>query len=387
MTSPSGPRHAGRNAPAHSRPGDVVVGDLVIVVGRRPGARRCSSARRGDLEADESLLTGESVAVRKSATWSATNGRAPGRGRHAKCLVGKSDNSWQRNARGDSDRRRTEIGRIGTSLGAVESAPTPLQLQTRRLVRLFAAAGIGSSVFLAVVYGLLHGEWLQAVLAGITLAMATLPEEFPLVLTIFLVLGAWRISKSKVLARRSAAIEALGATTVLCTDKTGTITMNRMSVAKLMAGDQELSSPAEVTELPEAFHELVEFSILASRPDPVDPMERAFNELGERFLNHTEHLHADWTLAHGYPLRAALLAMSQVWQAKAGSRLRHRRQRGAGGRGGPLPPHQRSVRRDPARCRCIGGARPACPRGCQRGVLPAITGPTVSTILTLNFLG
>ena len=122
---------------------------------------------------------------------------------------------------------RTEIGRIGKSLAAVESAPTPLQIQTRKLVTIFAVLGIGSSVALAVAYGLLQGDWIKGVLAGITLAMATLPEEFPLVLTVFMVLGAWRMSQNKVLTRRSAAIEALGAVTVLCTDKTGTLTLNK----------------------------------------------------------------------------------------------------------------------------------------------------------------
>ena len=168
---------------------------------------------------------------------------------------------------------------------------------------------------------MLHGDWLEALLAGITLAMATLPEEFPLVLTIFLVLGAWRIAQRHVLARRSAAIEALGAATVLCTDKTGTLTLNRMSVTKLLSGGTEVDVTGErPRELPEPVHELLEFAILASRPDPFDPMERAFHELGQRFLADTEHLHADWTLAHGYPLDPALLAMSQAWRARSGGR-------------------------------------------------------------------
>ena len=214
---------------------------------------------------------------------------------------------------------RTEIGRIGKSLGTVDSAPTPLHVQTRHLVKLFAAAGIGSSVLLVIALGVLHGEWIKAVLAGITLAMATLPEEFPLVLTIFLVMGAWRISKSRVLARRSVAVEALGAATVLCTDKTGTLTQNRMSVAKLVRDGEQcaMSDPAGAV-LPESFHGLVEFAILASRPDPFDPMEKAFHDLGQRYLARTEHLHADWTLAHGYPLAPDLLAMSQAWKATSG---------------------------------------------------------------------
>jgi Ca2+-transporting ATPase len=300
--------------------GEVVVGDLVVVA---EGDRVPADARllaMVDLEADESLLTGESVPVRKSVSPIETNDTRPGGDDTPKVWSGSLIIRGTGLAQVTATGARTEIGRIGKSLGAVESAPTPLQIQTRRLVRIFAIVGIGSSVFLTVAYGLLHGGWLAGILAGITLAMATLPEEFPIVLTVFLVLGAWRMSQSKVLTRRSAAIEALGAVTVLCTDKTGTLTLNRMTVAALVSdGERLVVAPAGEPELPERFHRLVEFAILASRPDPFDPMERAFSDLGERFLRHTEHLHADWTLAHGYPLQPDLLAMSQVWQAKAGS--------------------------------------------------------------------
>ena len=298
---------------------DVVVGDIVVLI---EGDRVPADARLievTDLQADESLLTGESVPVSKTAGGpDLADARSGG---------DDSPNVWSGTliVRGTGLARvlapgaRTEIGRIGKSLGAVESAPTPLQIQTRKLVKIFAILGIGSSVVLAVVYGLLHGEWVKGILAGITLAMATLPEEFPLVLTVFLVLGAWRMSQNKVLTRRSAAIEALGAVTVLCTDKTGTLTMNRMTVAALVADGAwwALTSPAD-PELPEKFHALVEFSILASRPNPFDPMERAFSDLGVRFLKRTEHTHPDWVLRYGYPLQPAMLAMTQVWQTSDG---------------------------------------------------------------------
>ena len=297
---------------------EIVAGDIVVLV---EGDRVPADARLldvTDLEADESLLTGESVPVRKIAAGSDTPDARPG--------GDDSPNVWSGSlivrgtglARVMATGTRTEIGRIGKSLGTLESAPTPLQIQTRELVKVFAILGIGSSVVLAVVYGLLHGEWVKGILAGITLAMATLPEEFPLVLTVFLVLGAWRMSQNKVLTRRSAAIEALGAVTVLCTDKTGTLTVNRMTVAALVV-DGEWWAPASpaAPELPERFHSLVEFSILASRPDPIDPMERAFSDLGEQFLKQTAHIHPHWVLQRGYPLQPPLLAMSQVWQSES----------------------------------------------------------------------
>ncbi len=307
-----------RDGARHNIPSAAVVaGDLVVLSEGDRVPADATLLRAGDLEADESLLTGESVAVRKSVQPSDRQDLRPGGDDSPRVWSGSLIVRGAGLARVTATGARTEIGRIGTSLGAVKSAPTPLHVQTRRLVKVFAVLGISASVLLAVVYALLHGDWIAGLLAGITLAMATLPEEFPLVLTVFLVLGAWRMSQSKVLARRSAAIEALGAATVLCTDKTGTLTLNRMTVSALIADGQRLSVEA-APDLPEQFHRLVEFAILASRPDPFDPMERAFSDLGQRFLRQTEHLHADWTLVRGYPLQPELLAMSQVWQATAG---------------------------------------------------------------------
>src|SRR5690606_21928670 len=107
------------------------------------------------------------------------------------------------------------------------------QKQTTRLIRTMALLALGMSLALVLAYGLLSGDWLQALLSGIALAMAMLPEEYPVVLTVFPALGAWRLAKAKVLTRRVAAIETLGATSVLCVDKTGTLTENRMTVARL----------------------------------------------------------------------------------------------------------------------------------------------------------
>jgi Ca2+-transporting ATPase len=170
-----------------------------------------------------------------------------------------------------------------------------------------------------LLYGLRGGGWLQGLLAGIALAMAVLPEEFPVVLTVFMAIGAWRISKSRVLARRLPAVEALGSATVLCTDKTGTLTENRMRVARLQSG-----AALHVVDdggLPEALHEVVEFGILASQRDPFDPMERAFHALGQDALRGTEHLHAEWELVREYPLSSELLAMAHVWRSPDGAQL------------------------------------------------------------------
>jgi Ca2+-transporting ATPase len=187
------------------------------------------------------------------------------------------------------------------------------------LVRNLAIVGLSLCVLVVIIFGLTRGNWLNGLLAGITLAMATLPEEFPVVLTIFLALGAWRISQRQVLTRRVPAIETLGSATVLCVDKTGTLTLNRMSVKRLFTGGEFWAVGHSPELMPEKFHGLMEFSILASQIDPFDPMEKAIRELGEQYLAGTEHLHHSWALVHEYPLSKELLSLSRVWKSPDGA--------------------------------------------------------------------
>ena len=298
---------------------EVVRGDLLVV---SEGDRVAADARlveAASLEADESLLTGESVPVRKEAgSESATAARPGGDGLpwiFAGTLLVRGHGLAEVTATGP----HSEMGRIGASLALIDSGRTPLQEEVRRMVRTVGAFGLVTCTLVVLLLGLTRGGWLEALLAGVALAMSMLPEEFPVVLTVFLALGAWRISKSRVLTRRLPAIEALGSTTVLCSDKTGTLTENRMRVARLWAPGCEhhvASGP-----LPEPVHLVVEFAILASQRDPFDPMEQSLHRLGEEALSGTEHLHGGWTLVREYPLSAALLAVSHVWQAPDGDRL------------------------------------------------------------------
>ncbi|HSK09047.1 MAG TPA: HAD-IC family P-type ATPase, partial [Vicinamibacterales bacterium] len=296
---------------------EVVCDDLVMLVeGDRVPADAVVLEAVG-LGVDESLLTGESVAVRKRAAAGDPAPLRPG-GDEAPCVYsGTLVVSGKGVARVSAVGQQTELGRIGRALESVQVEDTSIQRETRRLVRDLALLGLVLCVAVVVVYGLTRGDWMQALLAGLTLAMATLPEEFPVVLTIFLALGAWRLSRHSVLTRRVAAVETLGAATVLCVDKTGTLTLNQMDVRKLSASDgSSLNVRPDSGELPEEFHEVVEFAILASHRDPFDPMEKAFRRLGDRFLAQTEHLHEDWTLVREYELSPELLAMSRVWRSR-----------------------------------------------------------------------
>lgn len=286
--------------------GDRVPADGVLVSGN-------------NVQIDESLLTGEAMPVGKVVAVGEAARVRPGGSDTPFVYSGTLVVAGQGIARITATGAHSEIGRIGTALGTLEVACSPLQKQTARLIRAIALLALGMSLTLVLAYGLLSGDWLQALLSGIALAMAMLPEEYPVVLAVFPALGAWRLAKANVLTRRVAAIETLGATSVLCVDKTGTLTENRMTVARLYAENEYLEiNYAPATKLPEHFHALVEFSILASEIDPFDPMELAFARLGQHFLANTEHLHRDWTLTRQYSLTPQLRAKSQVWISVAG---------------------------------------------------------------------
>ena len=294
---------------------EVVVGDLLLLA---EGDRVPADAfllETPNLSVDESLLTGESVPVRKAVGSAETAPSRPGGDDLPFVFSGTLVVQGQGLARVLATGAKTEMGKIGKALQVVKEEDTPLQRQTAGLVRAFAIVGASLCVTVVLVYGFTRGHWLPGFLAGLSLAMAMLPEEFPVVLTIFLALGAWRMSQHRVLTRRVPAIETLGSATVLCVDKTGTLTMNRMTVSDLCAGGAFHEIDSGKGGLPEAFHEILEFSLLASPADPFDPMEKAMKELGERSLAGTEHLHGDWEFLKEYPLSRKLLAMSRVWRS------------------------------------------------------------------------
>jgi P-type Ca2+ transporter type 2C len=303
---------------------EVVRGDILLLAEGDRVAADAIVLSCTNLSTDESLLTGESLPVRKVATVGNVEMARPGGDELPFVYSGTLVVQGQGIAQVQAIGAQTEMGKIGKALQKVKPKPTALQQEMTRLVsRLFGIA-LFLCVAIVVIYGLTTGDWLKGFLAGITLAMAILPNEFPVVVTIFLALGAWRISQKHVLARRASAVETLGSATVLCVDKTGTLTLNQMAVQQLFAYDHlENLQPYDLglhsqEPLPEAVHELVEFCILASQRDPFDPMEKAFKQLGDTYLAHTEHLHNDWKLLREYPLSPHLLAMSHVWQSADG---------------------------------------------------------------------
>jgi Ca2+-transporting ATPase len=274
---------------------EVVRGDVLIL---HEGDRIPADALLldGQLSVDESLLTGEAVPVNKS----------PSTSLFASTVVTKGVGMAEVSAIGVN----TAVGRIGQALASTQEAPSGLQQASRKLIIVLTIVGLTFATLLVLLGWLWDGRaFLDSLLSGIALAMAILPEEIPVILTVFLALGAWRISKQKVLTRRVSAVEALGAITVLAVDKTGTLTQNRMKMEELVAAGTTFRNEGANT-LPETFHELAEFTLLATPLDPFDPMEKAIQTFAQQWLKDTEHWHSQ-APEFQYDLSAEILAMTQ----------------------------------------------------------------------------
>ncbi len=257
-----------------------------------------------NLAVDESLLTGESVPVKKCDAERVFAGT----------LVVRGHGLAEISATGG----RSELGKIGMSLATLESAPPRIQGEVNRLVRVLGLAGGVCCLAVFVILGAGRGAWLEALLAGLTLAMSLLPEELPVVLTVFLALGAWRMSRRGVLVRRVPALESLGGATVLCVDKTGTLTHNRMALVALHVGDTTWSAAAGPEAPPDALRALAVHAALASRRETFDPMDDACRRFAAEKL--PEHS-ASWTLVREYALTPGLLAVSHVWRSPGGEQV------------------------------------------------------------------
>jgi Ca2+-transporting ATPase len=295
---------------------EVVCGDIVLLAEGDRVPADMHLVESSNLSVDESLLTGESAPVVKQTGPRVEGQAVPGASEAAHVFSGTLVTQGTGRACVTATGERSALGRIGHSLRSIAAESTPIQQETGRIVKRIAVVGLALAALLAAGYWVVLGDWLHGLLAGLTLAMAILPEELPVVLTIFLGLGAWRLAREKVLARSIPAVELLGATTVLCVDKTGTLTANRMAVRRQWNESASYDSLAPGQgSLPDELHAALEYAVLASHRRAFDPMESAILDAGQRLLANTEHLHADWTLVDDYPLSREMLAMSRVWQS------------------------------------------------------------------------
>jgi Ca2+-transporting ATPase len=273
---------------------DVVRGDLVILSegDRVPADGRLVSA--SNLSIDESMLTGESLSLYKKPEDLIFSGTliVTGYGRAIIERVGAE----------------TELGKIGTALREIKIERTHLQKEIDRLVRVIYVAALAAAVAVVVIYGITRNDWVEGSLAGIAASMALIPEEFPVVLTVFLAIGAWRMSQKGVIARRAAVIETLGSVTVICVDKTGTITMNQMAVHEMKVDGELLVLSGN--PIPIGYQEITQTALLASPVKPFDPMDKAFHAIASSREN--------WELVKEYPITDKFMAMSNVWRSNDG---------------------------------------------------------------------
>ncbi len=300
--------------------GREVVRDDIIVVSE--GDRIAADAllvSSHDLLVDESLLTGESLAVRKAV--SSISISAPDQNLQIPTAPGGEDlphifaGTLVVRGTGQAIVRatglHTEMGKIGHALRTIETEQPHLQKQLRGFVRTFAIVGGIAGALVVILFGLLRGSWLEALLAGISIGMSLLPEEFPLVMAVFMAMGAWRISRARVLTRRASAIESLGATTVLCTDKTGTLTENRMTIVAIIAQQNEWGKTATAPLSAEG-SEVLSAALLASARNPTDPMDIAVH-VSAKSHDVFDSAHVEeHKLVREYGLRPDLFAVANV---------------------------------------------------------------------------
>jgi len=299
---------------------ELVADDVVeLAEGDRVPADALLLAAAG-MMVDESLLTGESAPVAKVAAPQGSTAAAPGGANLPWVYSGTLVVQGHGLARISATGPRSEIGRIGAALRHITAPPGRLQRETARLARRFALLGVAVSALLVGLLLARGTEPLQALLAGIALSMSMLPEEFPVILTIFPAIGAWRLARSQVLTRRLSAIEILGSTSVLCVDKTGTLTENRMGVARLWR-DGVVHEPAAGAPMPPLHRELLECALRASREQGSDPMEAAFWRLAASALPDAGRRPRDWSLVHEYGSTPARPALVHVWDSGQGLAL------------------------------------------------------------------
>ena len=300
---------------------DVVRDDIIVIAEGDRVAADATLVSSHDLLLDESLLTGESIPVSKlvrPASAKTGDQRAvPAPGGEdlpyifAGTLVVRGTGQALVRATGI----RSEMGKIGRTLQAIETEQPRLQLQMRWLVRDFAIIGALLGGLTVLLYGLLRGSWLEAMLGGIALGMSLLPEEFPLVMAVFMAMGAWRISRARVLTRRASAIETLGATTVLCTDKTGTLTENQMTVVALLGGDAHWKQGGN-TPVSGKARETLAVALLACPREPTDQMDMAVHALAAAEIGSNTDEFAQHTLKRAYGLRSDLLAVANIMSSE-----------------------------------------------------------------------
>ena len=286
---------------------ELVVGDFLMVEEGTSIAADGVIVRSNDFSVNESVLTGESLSVFKDA-----NKEDPTIFRGTTVASGLAIVTVT--ATGND----TALGKIGKSIEAIKEEKTPLELQIFNFVKKMVI--FGAVVFVIVWFiNYQHSkDLLDSLLKALTLAMSILPEEIPVALATFMALGAWRLMQMGVIVKQTKTVETLGSATVICTDKTGTLTENKMSLAKLFVLSEATIKKID-TKLTDADKDLIITAMWASEPIPFDPMEIALHESYATLTKADER--PSYHMIHEYPLSGKPPMMTHLFENKEGNRI------------------------------------------------------------------
>jgi Ca2+-transporting ATPase len=289
-----------RNGVTVSIPSDeLVVNDIMIIEEGQNISADGEIIDSNDLSVDESILTGESFPVAKDSTNKKVfSGTAVTGGLGYVCVTNTGDN--------------TEIGKLGKSLEQIKKERTPLQIQIDNFVKIMALAGTAAFLFVLVYNYIDSKDIIHSLMHGLTLAMAILPEEIPVALSTFMALGAYHLLKNNIITKQPQTVEVLGSATVICVDKTGTITENKMDAAEIYDfREKKLTETFDHRFLPITTKELIDYAMWSSEPLPFDPMEKAIHKL---FANSGNEIQvSDFTMIKEYPLSGRPPMMTHIF--------------------------------------------------------------------------
>jgi Ca2+-transporting ATPase len=286
---------------------ELVVGDFLLVEEGTSIAADGIIVQSNDFSVDESILTGESLAVFKDKD-------KEDRFIFSGTIVASGLAIAEITAIGNE----TKLGKIGKSLESISEEKTPLEIQVSSFVKWMAIVGAIIFVLVWVINYWQSQHFLNSLLQSLTLAMSILPEEIPVAFTTFMALGAWRLMKLGIVVKQTKTVETLGSATVICTDKTGTITENKMSLAKLFVlKNNKIVSPGD--KLNDSDKELIELSMWASEPIPFDPMEVALHQAYKDLKQNDERPH--YKLVHEYPLGGKPPMMTHIFSESNGRKI------------------------------------------------------------------
>ncbi len=287
---------------------ELVTGDLMMVEEGTSVPADGIIVQSNDFSVNESILTGESLSVIKSVDEDNNN----------KVYQGTSVAGGLAICRVTAIGNNTKLGQIGKSLESIKEEKTPLQAQIGNFVKKMAVAGV---VVFLIVWAINYARSLNvldSLLKALTLAMSILPEEIPVAFTTFMALGAWRLMRMGVIVKQTKTVETLGSATVICVDKTGTITENKMELAKIFVpGLQRILDPGDISEDEEK--KLIRLAMWASEPIPFDPMEVELHSIyGELYPDDERHR---YKMIHEYPLSGRPPMMTHIFENENGNRI------------------------------------------------------------------